>query len=97
MGSDEVRRQLHKCSSGPDGATHPAEITCLQIPKPAVNHLEAVGRSRAREVVFLDERHLQSGMGQLVEDCDPLDTAADHGNIEFLIYQVVNSPVHKPA
>src|SRR5438552_1421387 len=62
---------------------HEAESVLFKITQTTVNEL---GRCRGRagaEIALFDQQHLEATAGSIARDADPVDTAADHGEIEI--------------
>jgi hypothetical protein len=56
----------------------------LEVAKPAVNDLEAARRSRASEIVTLDQANPEPVQRPSPRSTDAIDPAADDGEVERL-------------
>ena len=89
-----MRGDFQKRPSGNNGTPHSFDIGALQITQPAVDDLEAVGRSGMPEIEFFDQGNGESLQCRLSGDSGPVYTATDNQKIEGMALESVHITFH---
>src|SRR5690606_23508162 len=89
-----MRRDAHQRTPLAHRLADARHVELLEVAQPAVDNLQAVGRSRRPEVFLLDERHLQPSQSSLPGQRCPVDTAPDDENVVFFICHRVQIALH---
>src|SRR5882724_5287452 len=63
------------------------EMVALEIAQPAMDKLGRSGRSRAREIVLLDEHDLEPAAGGIARNATAVDPATDDGDVVYRLGQ----------
>jgi hypothetical protein len=82
-----VWREAEQASSFGAGLEDEVEIAVLEIAQSAMDEPRRSARGPAREIVLLDERHLQPTQRGIASDATSRDAAADHEQVELLAAQ----------
>jgi hypothetical protein len=86
-GADQVRLLLQQVAALAHRLTHQADLTMFQVAQTTMNEASGTAGGTGGKVMLLQQQRGSAGAGALARDRNPIDAAADNGNVEALSVQ----------